>query len=64
MWLIGGISDSGQILGISRIVDRTRKAVVRVRMDTFLGAETRVFSERKVVMKRPVNGETSGPMTR
>ena len=64
MWLIGGMSDSGQILDISRIVDRTRKAVVRVRMDTFLGAETRVFSERKVVMKRSVNGETSGPMTR
>ena len=31
------------VLKIPRNVDRTRKAVVRVRMDTFLGAETAGF---------------------
>ena len=31
------------VLKIPRIVDRTRMAVVRVRMDTFLGAETAGF---------------------
>ena len=31
------------VLKIARNVDRTRKAVVRVRMDTFLGVETAGF---------------------